>query len=102
MSVPGPTPARPDPHVQFNQSINLFEESFDKMQTAEFHEKKDQYIKVMNETLTVMQDTANAMLNKHLLEMKAMLAKDLNHYLDNPSEVNKQKVQADIDSLKNS
>ncbi len=96
-SDPNKTPTYRD---DFKQSVDLFQKSFDGYQHSSLNAQKDQYVKVMKESLQVMQDAAGAMLNKHLGSLKAELSSDLNQYLDNPTDANKEKVITDINHLK--
>ncbi len=100
MSISGPNSQQPSYHSEFNQSVDLFAKSFEGLQTSQLDAQKTQYIKVMRESLQVMQESAKGMLNQHLATLKDNLAKDFNSYLASPSETQKEKVENDIQQLK--
>lgn len=91
---------QPSYKSDFNQSVQLFEKSFHAMQQSKFDEQRHQYTKVMKESLQTMQESANAMLNKHLLALKNDLSHDLDEYLQQPTDEHRRKVESDINSLK--
>jgi len=98
-SSPNP-PEKPTYEKDFNQSVDLFEKSFQGMQSSTFDAQKDQYVKVMKESLKTMQESANGMFNQHLSEMKSKLSSDLNTYLQAPTPEHKEKVEEDIEQIK--
>ena len=101
MGISGPSqPEKPTYQTDFKQSVDLFEKSFQGMQTSTFDAQKSQYVKVMQESLKTMQESANGMFNSHLAAMKDTLSKDLNEYLSSPTDAHKQKVINDIDEIK--
>lgn len=91
---------QPSYSSEFNQSVDLFEKSFQAMQHSKLDEQRKQYEEVMRESLKTMQESANAMLNQHLLSLKDNLAQDLSTYLKEPTPDHKEQVQSDIDLLK--
>ena len=93
-------PEKPTYQKDFNQSVNLFEKSFQGMQSSTFDQQKQQYVKVMQESLKTMQESANGMFNQHLAEMKSKLSSDLNEYLQAPTPEHKAQVQEDIEQIK--
>ncbi len=101
MSVSGPNSNQPTYRQEFDQGVELFEKSFKAYQQSNFDPQKNEYALAMKDSLEVMQDAAGGMFNQHLMDMKSQLAKDMNAYMKNPSEENRQKVDSDIDSLKN-
>jgi hypothetical protein len=102
MEVSGSSPSQPSYPSEFKQGVELFEKSFHNMQTSKLDAQKAQYVKVMDESLQVMQDSASAMLNKHLLELKNTLSQDLHTYLAAPTDEHRKKVESDLDQLKHS
>ncbi|MBI5273688.1 MAG: hypothetical protein HY860_01375 [Chlamydiales bacterium] len=101
MEISGPNPNQPTYKEEFKQSVKLFQDSFNNMQSSTFDAQKAQYVKTMKESLDVMQDSASGMINQHLCDLKATLSSDLNQYLANPTDSNKQRIQKDLDSMKN-
>ncbi len=101
MTISGPTPEEPTYRNDFKESVNLFEKSFQGMQTAGFDAQRDQYVKVMQESLKTMQESASAMPNNHLIEQKNNLSKDLDEFLASPTNDHLERVQQDITQLKN-
>lgn len=96
-------PNRPPSYNQeFNQSLELFDKSFQGYQNAGFDAQKEQYEKVMNESLTIMKQAAGAMVNSHLQKLRAQLSDDLGKYMQHPDAATKAKIQQDIDELRNS
>lgn len=85
---------------EFNKGIDLFDKSFHGYLEAKTEGQKEQYNKVMDESFQVMQDSASGMMNKHLQELKSQLQSDYSEYMENPNEQTKQKVEMDIQSLK--
>ena len=89
----------PSYQKEFNDGLDLFAKSFHGYQESTFQAQKDQYDKVMKESLHIMTQSANAMVNKELSKLKDKLAKDLQNYLDNPSAETESKVETDINQL---
>jgi hypothetical protein len=54
----------------------------------------------MKQSLETMQESANAMFNQKLADLKDHLNKDLNTYLESPTDENKERVQNDIQRIK--
>ena len=100
MTLSGPIPEKPSYQSDFQRSVDLFEKSFDAMQKAKFEAQKEQYVKVMHESLQAMQDAATAMVNQKLQDLKQELSHDLEGYLKSPSSEEKEKIERDIDQLK--
>ncbi len=101
MEISGSSPTQPSYSSDFKQGVDLFEKSFQEIQSSKFDAQRAQYVKVMNESLQIMQESASAMLNQHLLALKETLSKDLKAYLAAPTDEHRQKVESDIDELKN-
>lgn len=101
MTISGPTPDKPTYQSDFKQSVELFDKSFQGMQNSDLDVQKDKFKQVMNEALQTMQESANAMVNKKLADLKDDLNKNLHAYIESPTEENKKRVQEDIDRLKN-
>lgn len=93
---------RDDPsyNSDFQQSVNLFQKSFEAMQSSQLDPQKAQYVKVMHEALNTMQESASAMVNQHLMNLNQTLSHDLDTYLASPTDANKAKINTDIDQLK--
>ena len=72
------------------------------MEKSSFDGQKNQYVEVMKDSLSIMQEAANGMLNSHLAELKNKLSDDLNTYLDDPNKEHKNAVMKDIKEIKNS
>jgi hypothetical protein len=100
MEVAGPQPQKPSYSKEFKKSVDLFEKSFKGLEASKFDAQKAQYVKVMKETLSTMQEAANGMFNQHLVELKEKLAQDLNTYLATPNDANREQVEEDINTLK--
>ncbi len=95
-------PEEPSYRKDFQRSVDLFEKSFREVQNSTFDAQKNQYVKVMQSSLSVMQEAANGMVNKHLAELKNKLSTDLDTYIENPSTEHTQQVMTDIREIKNS
>ena len=93
-------PEKPTYRTDFNQSVDLFEKSFQGIQSSTFDAQKQQYVKVMQESLKTMQESANGMFNQHLAEMKNKLSSDLNEYLQAPTPEHKAQIQEDLNRIK--
>ncbi len=100
MTISGPTPDRPTYESDLKRSIDLFEKSFQNVQTSQFDAQKDQYVKVMHESLKTIQESASGLLNSKIREMKEQLSQDLDTYLASPTDETKEKVQKDISQIK--
>lgn len=88
-------------HEEVKKSIDLFEKSFKQIQKkSTFTQQKEEYEKVMNECMQVMQETAMGLANKELLKIKNQLSMDYKGYLNNPTSTNRDKLQHDIDKMK--
>ncbi len=101
MNVSGPSPEKPTYQSDFKQSVELFEKSFQGMQNSELDVQKDKFKQVMQESLQTMQESANAMFSEKLADLKNNLNRDLNSYLNSPTAENKEKVESDIQRIKN-
>jgi hypothetical protein len=95
-----PFPEEPTYKQDFHRSVELFEKSFKEHQQSQIDQQKKMYEHVMKESLSIMQETAGAMLNQQLSKMKEKLDKDLTSYLDNPSSEHTNKVLKDIEGIK--
>lgn len=100
MKISGDQPEKVQYQRELKEGVQLFEKGFKAMQQSKLDAQKQEYEKSMKESLQVIQDTATALMNKKLLHMKEQLAKDYNNYLSNPTDVNRDKIQNDIDTLK--
>lgn len=107
--VTGPGGGQPSYKAEYKESLNLFEKSFQGVQSSQFDAQKAQYIKVMQESLNIIKETADGMLNQHIISpalnqhinaMKEQLEEDLNTYLSNPTDENRKHVLQDINKLK--
>ena len=96
-----PRPEKPTYEKDFARSVDLFEKSFKEFHNSSFDAQRKAYVDVMKESLVTMQESANAMLNTKLNELKENLKKDLDKYLDDPSSDNKDKITKDIQNIKN-
>jgi hypothetical protein len=101
MNISDPTPEKPTYQSDYKQSVELFEKSFQGMQNSDLDVQRDKFKQVMQESLQTMQESANAMLNQKLADLKSNLDRDLNTYLDSPTAENKEKVERDIQQIKN-
>lgn len=107
--ITGPGSQQPSYKAEFKESLNLFEKSFQGMQSSHLDAQKAQYVKVMQESLKIIKEAADGMLNQHVISpalnqyinsMKEKLSQDLNTYLANPTDENREHVQIDINQLK--
>lgn len=99
MEISGDKPDKVLYKQELQKGVKLFEAGFKGLQKSKLDAQKDEYEKSMGESLEVIQDTANALMNQHLLKMKDQLVKDYQNYLANPSDGNRDKIQKDINSL---
>ena len=100
MTISGPTPEEPTYQKEFQASVELFEKSFQGVQSSTFDQQRAQYVQVMQESLKTMQESASGMVNERLIALKNTLSTDVNQYLDSPTSEHQQKVQADLDQIK--
>lgn len=100
MEVNKPTPQDPMYSSNFKHGVDLFEKSFKEREASQLEAQRSQYLKVMKESLHIMQDAASGMLNDHLLSLKETLDQDLNAYVNDPTEEHRNKVEKDIQELK--
>jgi hypothetical protein len=96
-----PFPEEPTYKQDFHRSVELFEKSFKEHQHSQIDKQKQMYEHVMKESLSIMQETAGAMVNQQLAKMKETLDKDLTSYLNDPSAEHCSKVQRDLEGIKN-
>lgn len=88
---------------EIQEGVQIFEKSFKGIrETKDFPQKTEEYEKAIDESMQAIQDAATALMNKKLLEIKAELDKDYHTFLDNPSAKNAEKVEKDLDSLRES
>ena len=86
--------------AEFQKSVTLFESSFKNLQKSKISEQKKQYVKVMNEALNVMKDSANGMLSKKLSNVREDLNKEFQTYLKDPNDKNAVNLQQEINTVK--
>ncbi|HPE84627.1 MAG TPA: hypothetical protein PLO43_00405 [Chlamydiales bacterium] len=92
----------PSYHQEFQQGVNIFEESFKNYEKSTFQAQKDMYKKAMNESLDAMGKSASALANEQLKSYKDKLAKDLNTYIQDPTKDHSNQVLSDISQMKQS
>ncbi len=103
MEIQKPGDERSIYQKEIQQGVKIFQESFKGLQeTKKFPEKKIEYEKAMDESLQAIQDAASALMNQKLIQMKEQLSKDYHVYLDDPTNQNAEKVDKDLDSLRES
>lgn len=95
-------PNPPSYEQEYQQGVNIFEESFKGYEKSKFQAQKTQYEKAMNEALDAMGDSASALANEQLKSLKNKLAKDLHTYMENPTSENSSQVISDINEMKQS
>lgn len=100
------------PHIQefykekFEHSVNLFERGLERYQHAEFIAKKEQYMKVMERCLYVMNESAKAGISKEAKQeaqhLKEQYDEMFKHKERGPaiSDEDMQRLQATINKLK--
>lgn len=87
--------------ADLQKGLQVFEESFKEMeQTKQFPQKKQMLEKAAEESLLAIQNAAKGLMNQKLVEMKNQLDKDFHAYVENPSQKAEEKVQKDIQSMK--
>jgi len=101
MEVGDSSAAKPTYQGEFNKGVDLFDKEFQAYQKSTFDAQKREYSKSMHDALDVIGDSAKGMANTKLQEMKAKLEKDLDEYIKNPTEINRQHVDEDLNTLKN-
>ena len=88
---------------ELQQGIKVFEESFKGMrETKNFPQKKQEYEKATEKSLQAIQDAASALMNQALIQMKDRLGNDYQTYMDSPTQENAEKIEKDLDSLRES
>ena len=87
---------------EIKQGADIFEKSFQGMQTAKFPAQKAEFEKSTQEALQAIQDACKGLANEQLNKVKDQLTADYQSYLTNPNAENQEKVQHDIDDLRNS
>jgi len=80
----------------------MYDKSFQGATQSNFDPQKQQYYKAMRESLQAMQDSANGMVNQHLLDLKQKLAKDTQEYIKNPSSDKQQQIESDLKEIRKS
>jgi len=70
MKIEPNEPNQPTYKQEFKDSVELFDKSFQGATSSDFDPQKRQYYKAMQASLEVMQDSANGMVNQHLVELK--------------------------------
>ncbi|NDE63762.1 MAG: hypothetical protein EB053_05350 [Chlamydiae bacterium] len=95
-------PQQPTYKQEFKESVDIYDKSFQGAMESNFDPQKRQYYKAMKESLEAMQDSANGLVNQHLLDLKQKLSQDTNAYIQDPSAENQKKIQKDIKDIRNS
>jgi hypothetical protein len=95
-------PQHPTYKQEFKESVDIYDKSFQGAMGSNFDPQKRQYYKAMKESLEAMQDSANGLVNQHLLDLKQKLAQDTNAYIKDPSADNQKKIEKDIKDIRNS
>ena len=93
-------PPQPSYEQEYQQGVNIFEESFKGYEKSKFQAQKTEYEKAMNESLDAMGKSASALANQQLKSLKNKLESDLHTYIQEPTKENSQQVLADIDQMK--
>lgn len=98
---PGEDPSAYRKEIQ--EGVKIFKESFQGVkETKDFPQKTQEYEKAIDESMQAIQDAATALMNEKLIQLKQQLDKDYHAYLDNPNSQNAEKVEKDLDSLRES
>jgi len=88
---------------EIQQGVKIFDESFKEMEkTKNFPQKKQEFENAMQESLQAIQDAATSLANKELIQQKDQLSKDYQDYLTSPTPQNAEKVEKDLNSLRES
>jgi hypothetical protein len=101
MSISGQTPEQPTYRTDFKESVDLFEKSFQAMQTSKLDAQKDKFANVMQTSLKMMQESVNGLLNQRLSDLRNHLSHDVEEYLNSPTLENQAKVASDLEQIKN-
>ena len=100
MEVSGNQPTQEVYKQEWDRSIEIFEKSFEGLESSQSEPQKNMYQKALKESLQAMQDSASALMNKELLIKKEKLDGDLQEYLNDPSQDHSRQVHEDLDNLK--
>lgn len=102
--ISGSTPSPEDPRAVYKQdfakSVDLFQQSLDGYQSSQIPKQKEMYHDVMRRTLEVMNETAKLCLSKNAQAQEKTLVKDYQNYMSNQTPDGLQKLNNDIDKLK--
>ena len=101
VSPSAPTPEETQRYQEdFQKSLSLFQKSFEEYNRPGIDpHKKEQFKKVLDETLQIMNQTANAALSQAKQKKEASLNTDYEMFLTDPSSQNREKIVGDIQDL---
>ncbi len=102
----GSAPSPDDKEIyrhEFLQGLDLFKRALDQYEKTDLQPKKDRFKEVMNEALNVLNQTASVVCRgKAAMHKEEVLAKDYKSFAKDDSPENFQKLQADIQKLRDS
>ncbi len=98
----GPTPEDPRAEYKqdFSKSVDLFQKSLDGYQSSQIPKQQAMYKDVMERTLQIMNETAKLCLSKSAQGQEKTLVKDYENYMSKQTPEGLQKLNTDIDNLK--
>lgn len=85
---------------QFERSVKLFQKSLAEYEKADFPAKKEEFKKVMEKCLTIMNETAQAVLGDQGHKQKDRVQQDFNKLIAQDTPANANKLNNDIEKLK--
>lgn len=104
----GPQFPKPSPedmklyHQEFLHGCDLFQRALNEYQKSEIPQQKDAFKGVMNSALHVLNETAIVVCKgKKQLSKEEDVEKDFKRFVRDDSEENIQKLQSDLNDLKN-
>ena len=92
----------PSYRQEFQQGVDLFDQSFQEYMKAKEPHKKAKFKDVMDKALDVMNKSARECLSQEQMKLNEELHKDYDDYLGHPDSSHTEKVEKDIDELKKS
>ena len=85
---------------EYRHGVDLFQRSLSEYKSAEEIHKKEAFKEVMERALQVLNETAQGMKSRDLLEQNAKIAKDFQAYQNGASAENEKKLEQDLSRAK--
>jgi hypothetical protein len=88
--------------AEYKQGVNLFQRALDEYSRADEVHKKDAFREVMDRALQVLNETAQGMTRKDLLQQNSQIHQDLLAFENAPTDQKKKQLENDLKNAQDS